>query len=183
MDSETARKWDKLDIAYMSAICAPYANLETLRLMNDWNGWVFTFDDRKWTRCLIPLNYIRSGRDHRLSKTPCSSTEFDEGHLQHDLLQAAQEIIQTIAMLDDISPVVSTDESLLRHTLQSCWLRFRKRASPELQYRWKQHLTWYCLGVLRQVGMQTVKYNPTVEEYMDFRSGCIGVYPCIGLME
>ncbi|KAK7702853.1 Terpene cyclase 4 [Diaporthe eres] len=138
----------------MSAISAPYADLETLRLMNDWNGWVFAFDD-----------------------------QFDEGHLQHDPLQAAQEIIQTIAMLDDISPVVSADESLLRHTLQSCWLRFRKRASPGLQYRWKQHLTWYCLGVLRQVGMQTVAYHPTVEEYMNFRSGCIGVYPCIGLME
>lgn len=118
-----------------------------------------------------------------VTETSYFPTEFDEGHLQHEPLQAAQEIIQTIAMLDDISPVVPADESMLRHTLQSCWLRFRKRASPGLQYRWKQHLTWYCLGVLRQVGMQTVAYHPTVEEYMDFRSGCIGVYPCIGLME
>lgn len=109
--------------------------------------------------------------------------EFDEGHLQHEPLKAAQEIIQTIAMLDDVSPVISAEENRLRHTLQSCWLRFRRSASPGLQYRWKQHLTWYCLGVLRQVGMQTVAYHPTVEEYMDYRSGCIGVYPCIGLME
>ena len=47
MDDETARIWDRLDIAYMSAICAPRADVETLKLMNDWNGWVFAFDDRK----------------------------------------------------------------------------------------------------------------------------------------
>ena len=45
MDQETAKKWKKLDIAYMSAICAPYADVETLKLMNDWNGWLFAFDD------------------------------------------------------------------------------------------------------------------------------------------
>jgi hypothetical protein len=36
----------------MSAICAPRADLETLKLMNDWNGWVFAFDDRKFSRPL-----------------------------------------------------------------------------------------------------------------------------------
>lgn len=46
MDDVMAHKWKKLDIAYMSAICAPRADLETLKLMNDWNGWVFAFDDR-----------------------------------------------------------------------------------------------------------------------------------------
>jgi hypothetical protein len=47
MDDKTARTWDRLDIAYMSAICAPHADVETLKLMNDWNGWVFAFDDRE----------------------------------------------------------------------------------------------------------------------------------------
>lgn len=47
MDDKTASIWSKLDIAYMSAICAPNADVETLKLMNDWNGWVFAFDDRK----------------------------------------------------------------------------------------------------------------------------------------
>ena len=54
MDDKLARKWAKLDIAYMSAICAPRASLEVLKLMNDWNGWVFAFDDRKFvleTQC------------------------------------------------------------------------------------------------------------------------------------
>lgn len=65
MDSETAHKWNKLDIAYMSAISAPYADLETLRLMNDWNGWVFAFDDRKCARSLFPLNSTKGRRDSR----------------------------------------------------------------------------------------------------------------------
>ena len=47
MDDKTASIWSRLDIAYMSAICAPRADVETLKLMNDWNGWVFAFDDRK----------------------------------------------------------------------------------------------------------------------------------------
>lgn len=47
MDDKTASIWSRLDIAYMSAICAPRADVETLKLMNDWNGWVFGFDDRK----------------------------------------------------------------------------------------------------------------------------------------
>lgn len=66
MDSETARKWKKLDIAYMSAISAPGADLETLRLMNDWNGWVFSFDDREWAILLIPSNCAPSRLDGHL---------------------------------------------------------------------------------------------------------------------
>lgn len=57
MDSETANKWKRLDIAYMSAISAPDTDLKTLRLMNDWNGWVFAFDDREWARSLIASNF------------------------------------------------------------------------------------------------------------------------------
>jgi hypothetical protein len=47
MNEKTASIWSKLDIAFMSAICAPHADLDTLKLMNDWNGWVFAFDDRE----------------------------------------------------------------------------------------------------------------------------------------
>lgn len=66
MDSETAKKWKKLDIAYMSAISAPEADLETLRLMNDWNGWVFSFDDRKWVISLIQSICVPSRLDCHL---------------------------------------------------------------------------------------------------------------------
>lgn len=154
MDDKTASIWNRLDIAYMSAICAPRADLETLKLMNDWNGWVFAFDD-----------------------------PFDEGGFANDPIKAAEEVIFTLSMLDDVHPVVSPEDNPLRHALQSCWMRFRQRSSPGLQYRWKRHLTLYCVGVLQQVGVQHRASRPTVEEYMDMRAGCVGAYPCIGLME
>ncbi|RBQ74927.1 hypothetical protein FVER53590_13850 [Fusarium verticillioides] len=154
MSDKTATVWSRLDIAYMSAICAPHADLETLKLMNDWNGWVFAFDD-----------------------------PFDEGKFANDPIKAAEEVIYTLSTLDNIHPVVSPDENPLRHTLQSCWMRFRERSSPSLQYRWKKHLTMYCVGVLQQVGVQHRATRPTIEEYMDMRAGCVGAYPCIGLME
>ncbi|KXX79864.1 Presilphiperfolan-8-beta-ol synthase [Madurella mycetomatis] len=154
MDDKTASVWSRLDIAYMSAICAPRSDIETLKLLNDWNGWVFAFDD-----------------------------PFDEGIFAHDPIKAAEELIYTLAILDDVHPIVSAEENSLRHTLQSCWMRFRQRSTPSLQYRWKRHLTLYCIGVLRQVGVQHGATRLTVEEYMDMRAGCVGAYPCIGLME
>ncbi|EWY82669.1 hypothetical protein FOYG_14764 [Fusarium oxysporum NRRL 32931] len=108
---------------------------------------------------------------------------FDEGTFANDPIKAAEEVIYTLATLDNIHPVVSPDENPLRHTLQSCWMRFRERSSPSLQYRWKKHLTMYCVGVLQQVGVQHRATRPTIEEYMDMRAGCVGAYPCIGLME
>ncbi|TPX17870.1 uncharacterized protein E0L32_002971 [Thyridium curvatum] len=154
MDDKTASIWSKLDIAYMSAICAPNADVETLKLMNDWNGWVFAFDD-----------------------------PFDEGNFANNPIKAAEEVIHTLSMLDGVHPVVTPDENPLRHTLQSCWMRFRERAPPGLQYRWKRHLTLYCIGVLQQVAVQHRASRPTVEDYMDMRAGCVGAYPCIGLMQ
>ena len=41
----------------------------------------------------------------------------------------------------------------------------------------------YCVGVLQQVGVQNLASRLSVEEYMDMRAGCVGAYPCIGLME
>ncbi|KAF4959131.1 hypothetical protein FGADI_1871 [Fusarium gaditjirri] len=142
MNDKTASIWSRLDIAYMSAICAPHADLETLKLMNDWNGWAFAFDD-----------------------------PFDEGTFANDPIKAAEEVIYTLATLDNVHPVVSPEENPLRHTLQSCWMRFRERSSPSLQYRWKKHLTMYCVGVLQQVGVQYRATRPTIEEYMDMRAG------------
>ncbi|KXJ88154.1 isoprenoid synthase domain-containing protein [Microdochium bolleyi] len=160
LSDKHAQKWAKLDIAYMSAICAPRANLEVLKLMNDWNGWVFAFDD-----------------------------PFDEGAYTHDPIKAAEEVIHTLAVLDDLHPPVDADENPVRHALQSCWQRFSKLAPPQLRYRWKKQLTTYAIGVLQQVRVQGKADRrdgskpPTVEEYMDYRAGCVGAYPCLGLME
>ncbi|GKU12797.1 unnamed protein product [Fusarium langsethiae] len=154
MNDKAAKIWSGLDIAYMSAICAPKADLETLKLMNDWNGWVFAFDD-----------------------------SFDEGSFASNPAKAAEEVIYTLATLDNIHPDILPDENHLRHTLQSCWNRFRQRAGPALQYHWKNHLTLYCLGVLQQVSVQDNALILGIEDYMDMRAGSVGAYPCIGLME
>lgn len=108
---------------------------------------------------------------------------FDEGSYSDNPTKAAEEVVYTLSMLDNVHPPVSPEENPLRHTLQSCWMQFKKRASPALQYRWKRHLTLYCIGVLQQVGVQNRASKPTVEEYMDMRANCVGAYPCIGLME
>lgn len=110
-------------------------------------------------------------------------TAFDEGNFANDPIKAAEEVIYTLSTLDDVHPIVSAEQHPLRFALQSCWARFRQRASPSLQYRWKRHLTLYCVGVLQQVGVQHKASRPTVAEYMDMRAGCVGAYPCIGLME
>ncbi|KAJ1333154.1 presilphiperfolanol synthase [Microdochium nivale] len=156
LSDKQAQKWAKLDIAYMSAICAPGADLEVLKLMNDWNGWVFAFDD-----------------------------PFDEGAYAHDPVKAAEEVIFTLAVLDDLHPPVSADEDPVRHALQSCWQRFSRLAPPQLRYRWKRQLTTYTVGVLQQVSVQgRAGGKPlTIEEYMEYRAGCVGAYPCLGLME
>jgi hypothetical protein len=108
---------------------------------------------------------------------------FDDGTFANDLVGAAEEVIYTLSVLDDIHPTISPNDNPLRHTLQSCWMRFKSRSSIAMQYRWKRYLTVYCMGVLRQVGFQHRGSLPSTKEYMDIRAGSVGVYPCIGLME
>lgn len=110
---------------------------------------------------------------------------FDEGAYAHDPVKAAEEVIFTLAVLDDLHPPVSADEDPVRHALQSCWQRFSRLAPPQLRYRWKRQLTTYTVGVLQQVSVQgRAGGKPlTIEEYMEYRAGCVGAYPCLGLME
>jgi hypothetical protein len=108
---------------------------------------------------------------------------FDEGIFANDVAGATEEVIYTLSVLDDVHPIVSPDDNPLRHTLQSCWMRFKKRSSVTMQYRWKRYLTVYCIGVLRQIGFQHRASLPNIKQYMDIRAGSVGVYPCIGLME
>lgn len=173
MNENAASIWSRLDIAYMSAISTLHADLETLKLMNDWNGWVFAFDDRESS---FPTPKL-------MEESAKKRVAFDEGAFADDPVKAAEEVISTLATLDSIHPIVSSEDNPLRHTLQSCWIRFSQRSSSALQYRWKRHLTMYCIGVLQQVSVQQRASRPTVEEYMNIRAGCIGAYPCIGLME
>ncbi|KAM0364334.1 hypothetical protein ACHAO7_009394 [Fusarium culmorum] len=154
MDNNTAAIWGRIDIAFMSAICAPTADLETLKLMNDWNGWVFAFDDR-----------------------------FDNGPFANNLDKAREEIKQARFVLDDDHPIISPEDDPLQHTLQSCWIRFKGRSTVTMQCRWKNYLELYFNGLLRQLELQSRASIPSIKEYMDIRAGSVGAYPVIGFME
>lgn len=52
--------------------------------------------------------------------------EFDEGHLKADTVQAAEEIINTLAILDDKHPPVSCEKHPILHMYQSVWQRFQE---------------------------------------------------------
>lgn len=45
-DEKTRKKNSSTDFAYMTAIWSPEADAESLRMILDYNNWVFLFDDR-----------------------------------------------------------------------------------------------------------------------------------------
>ncbi|KAH7317036.1 isoprenoid synthase domain-containing protein [Stachybotrys elegans] len=101
---------------------------------------------------------------------------FDEGHLRNDPVEAAKDIIYTLALLDDTHPYVSAEENPLRHVFQTTWYQIRK-------IRYKKRVRQYALAVLGQVGVKHDSRTIGVEEYMDLRRGSIGTYPSFSLVE
>ncbi|KAK8077969.1 hypothetical protein PG996_004139 [Apiospora saccharicola] len=114
-----------------------------------------------------------------------ANEEFDEGHLKDDVFQAANNIIQTLSVLDDNYPIISRDTDPMSHAFQVSWHSFKKRASPRLQHRYKQSfedMKHYMLGVLGQVhARQFDVAELSIPDYLDFRT--IGVMPCTALVE
>ncbi|KAK8039638.1 Presilphiperfolan-8-beta-ol synthase [Apiospora rasikravindrae] len=109
---------------------------------------------------------------------------FDEGYLKDDVFQAAKDIIQTLSILDDSYPLISRDENPLAHAFQVSWQSFKKRASPQLQHRYKDYIKHYMLGVLGQVhARQFDVATLSIDDYMYFRRRTIGVMPCTVLVE
>lgn len=52
--------------------------------------------------------------------------EFDEGHLKFDAPKAADEVFNTLAILDDTQPLISTEENCISHAFQTVWLQFKE---------------------------------------------------------
>jgi hypothetical protein len=52
--------------------------------------------------------------------------EFDEGDLKADSMKAAEEIIHTLAIMDDTHPPISIEENPIRHMFQTMWLSFKE---------------------------------------------------------
>lgn len=45
-DKKTRKKNSMVDFAYLVGIWSPNAGPESLRMMLDWDNWIFLFDDR-----------------------------------------------------------------------------------------------------------------------------------------
>ncbi|EKG10918.1 Terpenoid synthase [Macrophomina phaseolina MS6] len=89
----------------------------------------------------------------------------------------------TFATTDDSHPPVSAEEYPLRYVFQYNWYCFRKRASPELQERYRKSMKGYFDAVLGQVDVAAKSLKLDVEAFMDFRRRSIGVFPTQELIE
>lgn len=155
MDEKTSAKNTRVDLCYLASIWAPDADEEALRMMLDWNHWVFLFDD-----------------------------QFDEGHLKEDPVAAQEEVDRTMAIMEG-APLIGLEENPIRYVFQTCWLRLKQRASPELQQRYKeQHKRFFTQLVVQVQQMaQGQVLSRDVQTYLEVRRGTIGAYCAIALTE
>jgi hypothetical protein len=54
------------------------------------------------------------------------STEFDEGWMKDKTIEAAEEIIATLAVMDDTHPLVDAKQHPLRYMFQTTWHRLQE---------------------------------------------------------
>lgn len=57
-DENTRKKNSEVDFAYMAAIWTPNADAESLRMILDWNHWIFLLDDRAYSSCTFPYSHV-----------------------------------------------------------------------------------------------------------------------------
>ncbi|RYC55946.1 hypothetical protein CHU98_g10274 [Xylaria longipes] len=154
MDEKTSTKNTRVDLCYLASIWAPMGDEEALRMMLDWSHWVFLFDD-----------------------------QFDEGHLKDDPVTAQEEVNATMSIMTDDAPFIHPDENPIRYVFQTCWQRLKRRASPELQQRYReQHKRFFDQLVVQvqRVACGEVLASD-VQIYMEIRRGTIGAYRAIAL--
>ncbi|KAI0410412.1 Presilphiperfolan-8-beta-ol synthase [Xylaria grammica] len=158
MDEKTSAKNTRADFCFLASIWAPNADEEALRMLLDWNHWVFHFDD-----------------------------QFDEGYLRDDPVAAQEEIDQTMAIMEEGAAIYTPEENTIRYVFQTCWQRIVKRASPglELQRRYKsQHKRYFDeLIVQTQRFAKGEALASDVDTYIHMRRGTIGVYPGIAVTQ
>ncbi|KAI0516858.1 Presilphiperfolan-8-beta-ol synthase [Xylaria bambusicola] len=151
-DEETRTKYVQVDFCYISSIWVTTCDDEALRLTLDWQYWVFLFDD-----------------------------QFDEGHLRDDPVAAQEEVNATMAIMTDDQPLIQPDQNPIRHIFQTCWRRIKKRASPELQQRYREQYKRYFDQLVVQVERVAHGEALTInaQTYIEMRSGTIGLYPAL----
>ncbi|KAK6503884.1 hypothetical protein TWF481_008885 [Arthrobotrys musiformis] len=102
--------------------------------------WIFIFDDR-----------------------------FDEGDLHNDIIAAARENFETLAIFEENQPLIPADKDPLKHMFQRVWMHIK--AYLELQSRYKESVRRYMLGLLKQVydTCNAPTEDISIEQYLDCR--------------
>nr|AHY23930.1 terpene synthase [Hypoxylon sp. E7406B] len=150
MDEKASVKNSRVNLCYLISMWAPTADDEALRMMLDWAHWGFAFDDF-----------------------------FDEGHLKDDPIAAQEEVDRTMAIMEEDAPLIEPEENPIRYVFQTCWLRLKQRASPELQRQYKVlHKRFFdqLIVQVQQMAKEEV-LSRDVQTYMEVRRGTIGAYP------
>ncbi|KAK7704485.1 Cell wall endo-beta-1,3-glucanase [Diaporthe eres] len=110
---------------------------------------------------------------------------FDEGHLKEDPAAAAEEVRETITIMEGGAPRYTPESNPIRYLFQTCWDRLSAVSSPEMQQRWidqhKRYFAQLLVQVDQQVGGDNFKRD--VDAYMDLRRGTIGGYAAISLSQ
>ncbi|KAJ6002360.1 Presilphiperfolan-8-beta-ol synthase [Penicillium sp. IBT 35674x] len=155
-DEKWASRNSRVDLAYLASIWAPTCDEEALRMMVDWNHWVFLFDD-----------------------------QFDEGHLSQDPAAAQEEINRTLEIMEDTERPVRRDDNPIQFVFQTTWDRLKQWCDRDQQQRWEDMHQQFFDGLLKQVKVMHTHQalGRDVHEYMDMRRGTIGAYPAIALTE
>ncbi|TRX91610.1 hypothetical protein FHL15_007392 [Xylaria flabelliformis] len=97
MDPKMSKILTKANFAYLISLSAPDADPEAFRMAVDWCIWAFVFDD-----------------------------QFDEGWMRDRTIESAEEMIETLAIMDDTYPVVDPKRYPLRYMFQTVWHRFQE---------------------------------------------------------
>ncbi|KXJ85141.1 isoprenoid synthase domain-containing protein [Microdochium bolleyi] len=158
LPDEVANKLWAADFAYLTSTWIPDASEDRLYILQLWQLWAFMFDD-----------------------------QFDEGVLSSNPLQAAEEVVNCLALLDCHYPILKEEHASLAFLFQHIWLEFSKTATEYHKYRFKKAHRMYMMGLLRQVTVNTSsEANPTAlsfDTYMTYRRDTIAVDPCYVLIE
>ncbi|KAI8631481.1 isoprenoid synthase domain-containing protein [Xylariaceae sp. FL1651] len=150
MDPKMAKILTKAQFAYLISLSAPEADPEAFRMAVDWCIWAFVFDD-----------------------------QFDEGWMRDRTIESAEEMIETLAIMDDTYPPVDPNKYPLRYMFQTVWQRFQERnPAPDLQQRWKITHRKCLFAILQQVYLAQMKIgvDVAIPEYMACRRQSIGSY-------
>jgi hypothetical protein len=73
-----------------------------------------------------PLYLMTVSLYDRVNPQLLISTEFDEGWMKDKTIEAAEEIIATLAVMDDTHPLVDAKQHPLRYMFQTTWHRLQK---------------------------------------------------------